>query len=113
MWLPIVILSTMEPYFDVNHGRVESSQDTICLESQPLDVSDQLNSWSDQVVRLPSHSTPVTTSSCSTNNTRMGDSQKGPRRPFCCFASVPGSHQWKNTSELANHHEIDFHFRSY
>lgn len=57
--------------------------------------------------------TPVTTSSCSTNNTWVGDGQKGPRRPFCCFTSVPGSHQWKNTSALANHHEIDFHFRSY
>lgn len=54
MWLPVVILSTLEPHFDVNHGQAESSQDTICLESQPLDVSDQLNSWSDQVVRLPS-----------------------------------------------------------
>lgn len=46
-------------------------------------------------------------------HTWVGDGQKCPQRPFCCFTSVPGSHQWKNTSTLANHHEIDFHFRSY
>lgn len=113
MWLPVVTLSTLEPQFNVNHGRVESSKGAICLESPPLDGSDQLNSWSDKGVRLQSLVTPMTTSSCSTNNTRMGDGKKGPRRPFCYFISVPVSHQWKNTGELANHHEIDFHFRSY
>ena len=42
MWLPAVNISTLEPHPDVNHSRVESIKDTVCLKSHPLDVSDQL-----------------------------------------------------------------------
>lgn len=91
MWLPVVTISTLEPHFDVNHGRVESSKDTISLESQPLDMSDQLNSWSDKVVRLQSLLTPMTTSLCSTNSTRMGDGRRVHGDPFATLqvSSVP------------------------
>lgn len=41
MWLLVVNTSTLEPHSDVNHGRVESTKDTACLESHPLVVSDQ------------------------------------------------------------------------
>lgn len=81
MWLPVVTISTLEPHFDVNHGRVESSKDTICLESQPLDMSDQLNSWPDKVVHVQSLLTPMTTS-CSTNSTRVSDGRRVHGDPF-------------------------------
>lgn len=41
MWLPAANISTLEPHPDVNHSRVESIKDTVCLEPHPLDVSDQ------------------------------------------------------------------------
>lgn len=77
MWLPALNISILEPHSDVNHSLVESTKDTVCLESQPLDVRDQ-ETLGPAGLALLQVSPLTAAAACSVNNTRMGDGKKGP-----------------------------------
>ena len=111
VWLPAVNISTLEPHSDVNHSRVESIKDTVCLESQPLDVSDQWDAWASGaglVTSLSSHSRRLVFCKQHTDGWRW----KGSRRLFAPF-QVPQCPTSGKTLELASHWETDPHFRPF